>query len=149
MIEGVEACANIIGAPPALVRSVKRGGSQAFLTGGRVDVGLLLPDLFRALATESNLPKGISTPQDWLATEKARREWIKRQADEKTVMPTADAIRHAGEAGALFMGQLERMARELPPILAGHPTSAVAAKMETEIENVRRHLKIKMQEIGK
>ena len=149
VIDGLEATANQIGAPVALVRAVKRNGSKAFLTGQRVDTGILLPELFAALAKGSKLPEGIATPQDWLAFEKAKREEIKRKTDERETMLTADAVRQAGEAGGLFMSSLEKLARELPPALAGLPTSGVAARMELEIENIRRNLKIKMQEIGK
>ena len=132
-----------------LVKAVKKGGSKAFLTGNRVDTGILIPELFASLAKGSDLPDGIATPQDWLSTEKAKREAIKRQQDEKSVMPTVEAINHAVLAGGFFMSALERIARELPPALAGLPASGIAARLESETESIRRHLKIKLAKIGK
>jgi hypothetical protein len=147
-IYGAESFSGLTHAPLPLIKKIRKGGSKAFLSGNRIDSLTLICDLFDALNSGTRLPDGIATPQDWLATEKARREAIKRQQDEKSVMPTAEVVRQAGEAGGVFMASLERMARELPPALAGCSVTAVAARMETEIENVRRILKVKMAEIG-
>jgi len=110
------------------------------LTGNRVDTGILIPELFKTLAAGSNLPPGVATPQDWLATEKARREAIRRQEDENSVMPTAEAIFRAGTFWGFVLSELERFARELPPALAGLPVEPIAARIETEVENIRRRL---------
>jgi hypothetical protein len=149
VIEGMERAAAILGAPLAILKQLKRGNSRAFLRGGRVDTGILIPEIFAALDKGSELPEGIATPQDWLATEKARRESIKRQQDERSVMPTDEVVRHAAEASGLFASELERWAREFPPAFAGLPASGVAARMESEVENTRRRLKIKLAEISK
>jgi len=149
VIDGLEAAANQLGAPVALVRAVKRNGSKAFLTGQRVDCGILIPELFAALAKGNKLPEGIATPQDWLAFEKATREAIRRKVDEGSVVLIAEVRAQCNAAGALFMDSLEKLARELPPALAGLPTTAVASRMELEIESIRRNLTAKMQEIGK
>ena len=149
VIESIDNTAARIGCPVALLKSVKKSGSKAFLTGNRVDTGILIPELFAALAKGSDLPDGITTPQNWLATENAKIKAVIRKKLEQSVMPTADAIRHANTAGALFMGELDRLIRESPPALAGLPTSGVAAWLENYVEVVRRRLQIKMQEIGK
>jgi hypothetical protein len=149
VIEGIEATAARLGCPLMLVKSVKKSGSKAFLTGNRVDTGILIPELFAALSKGSDLPPGIATPQDYLAMRKAEREDLRLQEDKKLLMPTAEAVRHAAEASGLFASELERWAREFPPAFAGLPASGVAARMEAEVENTRRRLKIKLAEISK
>ena len=148
-IYGAESFSGLTHAPLPLIKKIRKGGSKAFLSGNRIDSLTLICDLFDALNSGTRLPDGIATPQDWLATEKARREAIKRQQDERSVMPTAEVVRHAAEACGLFASELDRWARELPPSFAGLPASGVAARMETEVENTRRRLKIKLAEISK
>lgn len=149
VLETLEGTAARIGAPVMLVKTVKKSGSKAFMTGNRVDTGILVPELFAALAKGSQLPDGIASPQDWLATEKAKREQIKRQQDEGELVEAADVVRQANEAGGAYMSQLERLARELPPALAGLPSVEIAKRMEIEFERTRTMLKQKMQTIGK
>ena len=59
-----------------------------------------------------------------------------------------DAIRQAGEAGGYFMSQLERWARELPPVLAGLSAPEVAQILDVNIERTRAELQKKLNTIG-
>lgn len=149
VIEGIAAAAARIGAPESLVKQVKRDGSKAFLVGGRVDTGILIPELFARLKKTSELPDGVTTPQDWLATEKARRERIRREVDEKAVLPAEEFWRQAAEAMALTFAELERRDRELPPALAGLSAIEIHKRMAADTEAIRRTLKEKFESIGK
>lgn len=148
VLEGIALTAATIGAPEPLIKAIKKNGSKAFLTGNRIDTGILLPELFAALSKASELPEGVATPQDWLATEKAKREAIKRQQDENSVMPTADAKRQSAEAMALVFAELERRDRELPPALAGLSAVEIYKRMNGDTESIRRNLQNKFEEIG-
>ena len=64
------------------------------------------------------------------------------------LVPAAEAIRQAGEAGGYFMGELERLCRELPPALAGLPAHEIAARIEIEVERTRTELQKKLNSIG-
>jgi hypothetical protein len=149
VIEGIGAAASIIGAPKSLLKSAKRAGCKAFLTGNRVDLAILIPFLFGMLAKGSELPEGIATPQDWLATEKAKREAIKRQQDEKAVLPVAEVLRqvHSG-VGAMF-DELDRRSRELPPVLSGRDCLFISAHMEADTRTIKTNLAAKFATIGK
>lgn len=149
VIESIDNTAARIGCPVALLKSVKKSGSKAFLTGNRVDTGILIPELFAALAKGSDLPDGITTPQNWLATENAKIKAVIRKKLEQSVMPTADAIRQVCEVCAILSSELDRFVRELTPALAGLPASGVAARLESESENIRRRIKNKFSEFGK
>ena len=64
------------------------------------------------------------------------------------LVPAAEAIRQAGEAGGYFMGELERFCRELPPVLAGLTAPAVAQILDVHIERTRTELQAKLAAIG-
>ena len=149
VIESIGAAAAIIGAPKSLLKSAKLAGCKAFLTGNRVDLSILIPFLFGMLVKGSDLPEGIATPQDWLATEKAKREAIKRQQDEKLVMLTSDGQRQAADAMAMTFSELDRRDRELPPALAGRSAVEISERMESDTKTIKKNLALKFQEIGK
>lgn len=149
VVEGQEAFAAQWGYRVEVVKMAKKSGCPGFLAGNRIDPALAIPAINRLMQTKSALPEGIATPQDWLATEKAKREAIKRQQDEGAMMPTADAIRQAGEAMGLTFAELERRDRELPPALAGLPAVEIHKRMTGDTESIRKTLKAKFQEVGK
>lgn len=141
-VDGMEAFCGMTGAPLPVVKKIKRDGSQAFLSTNRIDPLILLKDIFAALAKGSELPDGIATPQDWLATEKARRESIKRQQDEKSVMLTAEAKRQNGLAWAFVFSQLEKLALEGPPDFAGR----TAVELGIRLNNFKERMRVEAQE---
>jgi hypothetical protein len=75
VIEGIRATAAHIGVPVSLVKEKKRNGSMAFLTGNRVDTGILIPELF----AESFENKEESLD---LASEQARLTKIRADSEE-------------------------------------------------------------------
>ena len=64
------------------------------------------------------------------------------------LVPAAEAIRQAGEAGGYLMSQLERFCRELPPALAGLTAHEIATRIEIEVERTRTELQKKLNSIG-
>jgi len=139
----------VMGYPQSVLKMAKERGCKAFIQAGRVDSGPLIPFINQMLAKGSELPDGIATPQDWLATEKAKRESIKRQVDERLVMPTADAQNQAAEACQFFFSELERWERESPPALAGQTAVEVFKRQHGFTEQLRKNAKKKFEEIGK
>lgn len=151
VVEGIGLAAGILKVPETLLKESKRKGCKAFLTKGRIDLGILVPFLFEMLqgGNENELPEGFSSWREVLESEKAKREAIKRQQDEKTVMPTADAIRMNAEAMAMVFSELERRDRELPPALAGLPAVEIYKRMSGDTEGIRKQLKSKFEEASK
>jgi hypothetical protein len=150
VIESAKATAAILGAPLALVKAVKQTpeGARAFLPGNRVDTGILIPVLFAALTKKSDMPDGCETPQDWLATEKAKREQIKRQREEGETMATADARRQAADAWGWLFSELERMERESPPAWSGLSSVELGKRIKAQVEKLRAGAKAKFEEVG-
>ena len=133
----------------AAIKAARRQGCKAFLTHGRIDLGHLVPFLFAMLQKGSDLPEGFNSWKEVLDSEKAKREAIKRQIDERSTMPTADAKRQAAQAMGLTFSELERLANELPPAMAGLPAVDIYKRMSGEIERMRSALKAKFEEVGK
>jgi hypothetical protein len=148
VIEGITAAAAQIGASERLLKSAKANGCKAFLTGNRVDTGQLLPFLFGMLAKATDLPDGVASPQDWLATEKAKREQLRRKADEGKLADTSEVKRQAGEAGGYMFAELERWSREMPPSLAGLSAVEVGKLMAIRVEQMRTILTEKLNNVG-
>jgi len=143
-------CASFTGTPLEVLKSAKRAGCMGFKLGNRVDyLEFLKWHWAKAKTTISELPDGFASWKEVLESEKAKRESIKRQHDEGAMMPTADAVAQAGVAGGHFMSELERMARELPPSLAGLSAVDVHKRMSSEVESIRKTLTEKLNEIGK
>ena len=149
VMQTMEMAAVAIGVPISLVKAAKRAGCKAFLVSGRTDTAILIPYLFQMLHKGSDLPDGFASWREMLEAEKAKREGIKRQQDEKSVMLTADAQRQAGEAMVMVFAELERRDRELPPALAGLPAVEIFKRMNADTEAIRRNLKTKFEEVGK
>lgn len=148
IFESLAQASSTIGAPLALLKAAKRKGCKAFISGSRVDCASLLPFLFEMLSKGSELPGGMSSAVEWLTTEKAKREAIKRKIDEKSMMPTADAQRQASEACGYLFSELERAERELPPSLAGATAVDIAKRLHGFNEAVRTEAKQKFERIG-
>jgi len=149
VMQTMEMAAIAIGAPLSLVKAAKKKGCKAFLVSGRTDTGILIPFLFDMLAKGSDLPDGFASWKEVLESEKAKREAIKRQVDEKSVMPTSEACRQAAVACAFVDSELQRAENELPPVLAGLPAVEVGKILHSFTEKVRANAKTKFEEIGK
>ena len=145
VFESIGQAAAVLGAPLAMIKAAKRKGCKAFISGSRVDAGLLIPFLFGMMATGNELPEGMASAAEWLTTEKAKREAIKRRDDEKSAMPVAEACRQAAEACAFFFAELKRGERELPPALAGLPAVEIFKRLHNFTETLRKAGKQKFE----
>jgi hypothetical protein len=145
VFESIGQASAVLGAPEALIKAAKRQGCAAFISGSRVDAGVLVPFLFGMLSQESELPAGMASAAEWLTTEKAKREAIKRKADEKKLMPILDAQQQASEACAFFFAELERAERELPPSLAGGTAVDISKRLHNFTETLRKVGKAKFE----
>ncbi len=130
----------------AIVKMAKKNGLPGFDAHGRVDPVKLIPALNDMISTGTNLPDGIASPQDWLATEKAKCQAVIRQKLEKSVMPTADAKRQNGEAWAFIFSQLEKLALEGPPDFAGRTAVELGIRLNGFKERMRSEAKLKFEE---
>jgi hypothetical protein len=148
-VSGSAAFCGLTGAPESVVKYLRSTGCTAFKAANTIDSLQLIQAVFAELKKAGEMPPGISTPQDWKALEQARRESIKRKHDEKLFMLTADAMRQASQAMALTFAEWERLARELPPAVAGLAADEVGERMTVEIERMRKTLTKKFMEIGK
>ena len=116
------------------------------------DVGaweMLLAEKGRAGSAPPKIRADIARARLAILNETKKRMARDNAVAEKEMISVAEVRAQCNAAGALFMDSLEKLARELPPALAGLPTTAVASRMELEIESIRRNLTAKMQEIGK
>lgn len=149
VVESMSQAASMCGCPESMLKAAKRKGCKAFISGSRVDLGILIPYLFSMMAKGNELPDGFASWKEVLESEKAKREQIKRQQDEGAMMLTSDAETQAASAMALTFAELERRDRELPPALAGLPAVEIYKRMTADTETIRRNLKQKFQEVGK
>ena len=148
VFESIGQAAAVLGVSLALIKAAKRLGCKAFISGSRVDSGILVPFLFGMIAKGSELPEGMASAAEWLTTEKAKREAIKRKNDEHTMMPSAEAKRQGSEAGSYIFAELERAERELPPALAGGTAIDIFKRLHSFIETLRKTGKEKFEAIG-
>ena len=148
IFESIGQASAVIGAPLALLKAAKREGCKAFIAGNRVDSSILIPFLFGMVASKSALPEGMASAAEWLTTEKARREEIRRLMDQRRMMPTEDAARQASEACSFFFSELERWERELPPALAGGTAVDIFKRLHQVTEGLRKASKERFEAIG-
>jgi transcriptional regulator with XRE-family HTH domain len=95
------------------------------------------PDLRRKIAEQR------------LAILKEQRAALARKNAQEAgeLMPVASAVRQAGEAMGYTFSELERMAREIPPALAGGTAVEIGKRIAAEVERIRSTLKEKFQTI--
>jgi hypothetical protein len=60
----------------------------------------------------------------------------------------ADVILQCNQAGGFFCAELDRWAREFPPLAAGLDCAAIAQLLDLQIERTRAELKAKLATIG-
>ena len=70
------------------------------------------------------------------------------KVEEGKMMLCSSAVKQAAEAGGYMFAELERMARELPPALAGQSAVEVCKRISTEVEAIRKTLNEKFESIG-
>jgi hypothetical protein len=60
----------------------------------------------------------------------------------------ADVILQCNQAGGFFCAELDRWAREFPPLAAGRDCAQIAQLLDIQIERTRAELKAKLATIG-
>ena len=78
VIEGIGATAAMLGAPDTLLKAIKRKGSRAFMTGNRVDTGILIPEIIAELLSKKSVM--LDPAQEKAMLDKERRLTLQRDA---------------------------------------------------------------------
>ena len=148
MFDTMQQASSFTGTPISLLKASKKAGCRAFKLGNRVSFLEFVRWYFNKDAVETGIPEGFASWREVLEAEKARRETIKRQIDEKNVMLTADAQRQAAEACAFVDSELQRGESELPPVLAGLPAVECGKILHAFTEKLRINFKSKFKQVG-
>ena len=148
-VEDLHSAAAILDVPYSMVAQARENGCPAFYGETKhlkINMATLVPALFHIAIGDDKTR--VMRPQDALASEKFKREKIKRLVDEKKVMPVDDARQEASQAMSYCFEELERMVRELPPVLPGLEASEIAIKLDGQVEVIRKNLMEKFKNIG-
>jgi phage terminase Nu1 subunit (DNA packaging protein) len=134
-----------------MLRKAKAAGCPAFDSAGRIKLGVLLRWFFSQSAdTEAEQPPdGLATWRDALNRVQTKREEIRLAKDRGQVVEFDEARRQASEAAALYFAELDRMCRELPPVLKGLGEVAIFEKLESRREEIRAQLNAAFAAVGK
>jgi hypothetical protein len=109
---------------------------------------MLLAEKGRAGTAPPKLRDAIARARLGILNEQKKRLARENQQAAKQLMPVADAIRHAQQAGTHFMAELERFEREIPPVISGQPCAEIAKQLSVHVERIRVSLKAKLNSIG-
>lgn len=145
VFESIGSAASAIGCTEAMLKTAKRKGCPAFLTGSRVDSSIVIPFLFGLIAKGSEIPEGFTSWKEVLEAEKARRETIRRKTDERETMPTVEARRQNGEAWAFVFAELDRLSMEYAAALSGLPPIEIHERLCAFREKLRADAKSKFE----
>lgn len=148
MFESAEKFCGWAHCPSGLVKLAKQKGCKAFITGHRIDSGLLVPFLFDLLNSEQELPEGVTTWKEANEKFSALRSQLKLEEEKRSLMPTADAERQAAEACNFVDSELQRGENELPPVLAGLPAVECGKILHSFTERLRSAAKKQFSQIG-
>ena len=103
----------------------------------------------RAGSVPAELRKAIAEERLKILKETTAKMNRENQIEDGKLILVTEVIRQAGCAGGYFMAALETICRELPPMLAGHPTEKIAVILETHVERIRKHMTEKLNAMGK
>jgi hypothetical protein len=93
-------------------------------------------------------PDGLSSWRDALNRAQTKREEIRLAKDRGQVVEFDEAKRQAAEAAAVYFAELDRMCRELPPVLKGLDEIGVFNKLEARREEIRETLNRAFEAVG-
>ena len=102
----------------------------------------------RVGSASPELRKAISQKRLEILTETKIKLARENEVASGILVNADEVMLQCAEAGGLFMSELERLARELPPALAGLPAGEVAERIDLEVEKVRKKIRTKMKEIA-
>lgn len=118
------------GMPIELIKSLKSEGCEAFESGGRVRLGILLRFFFESYWDEvEKPPDGLATWREALNRVQTHRQEILLDRDKGKVLDAQEAEARAAEAEAYYFSELDRALRELPTGLCGMTANQIADKL--------------------
>ena len=140
------------GMPVYMLKKAKKSGCPGFESGGRIRLGEVLKWWFENCTAESGdeaPPDGLATWRDALNRAQTKREEIRLAKDRGQVVEFDEARRQASEAAAHYFSELDRMCRELPPVLKGLDEISIFKKLEQRREEIRETLNRAFDAVGK
>lgn len=144
--ESLQQCSADTGIPMAILKAAKLKG---FFKHHRCRVtGPLLKWIFTECNGNSDQPPNGMRWPDVLAREKAKREEIRRKKDEGSVIDFTEARRQSGEAEAFYFAEIDRLERELPPLLVGRTGPEISSDLKRSLEELRRASREKFNAVG-
>jgi hypothetical protein len=109
-------------------------------------------DFFAEIGREGSLPeklrKEIGQARARLLRAQAERAERENKIAAGELILAADVILQCNQAGGFFCAELDRWAREFPPLAAGRDCAAIAQLLDLQIERTRAELKVKLANIG-
>ena len=108
---------------------------------------IYLAEVGREGSLPEDLRRKIGEARARLIRAQAARAERENKLAEKELMPCASAVKQAAEAMGYTFSELERLAREIPPALAGGTAVEIGKRIAVEVERIRSTLKEKFQTI--
>lgn len=129
-----------------LASHIKKGCAPALddLEGWRT----FLAQVGRSGSAPPDLRRKIAVERLGILKEQRASLARKNESEAGELMPCASAVKQAAEAGGYMFAELERMAREIPPALAGLDAVSIGKRISAEVEKIRKTLQEKVQAIG-
>ena len=149
VLQSIAQCAGMLGCPDSLLKAAKRQGCKAFIAGGKVDTGILLPFLFAANTKATKMPEGFSSWKEVSEMNTAGILEVKRKTAQKAVMEASEVKRQVAEGIGMIFSELDRRDRELPPAMAGRPAVEISERMLADTKSIKKTLEQKFKEISK
>ena len=151
VVGSMEQATAACGMPVSMLKRAKRDGCPAFKPSNRIHLGELLRWFFAQTTQDmgdEQPPDGLATWRDALNRAQTKREEIRLAKDKGQVVEFDEARRQASEAAASYFAELDRMCRELPPILKGLDEIGVFKKLEQRREEIREQLNRAFDAVG-
>ena len=148
VFESIKQASGVLHYTEAELKICKASGSKAFISGGRVDSGILIPDLNDLLHKASEVPKGFTTWKEFGESRRAQITDVELKEKKKQVMQTSEVKRQVGEGVGMMFNEIDRRDRELPPALAGRNAVEISERMLADTKSIKKTLAEKFKEIG-
>lgn len=145
----MSACSGAMGVPLEVLKDAKDKGCPAFQGGGRVDYQSFSVWFFNGGDEEVSKPDdGTSSWKESLDKQRALKEKLIVEQRSGKLMDIAEGKRQAGEACGFLFGELDRVTRELPPMLKGRDETAVHAELVKSHAVIKKNAKVKFDLVG-
>ena len=127
------------------IKLAQKSGSKAFITNGRIDTGILIPDLNDLLHQASELPEGFTSWKEFGESRRAKIADVELKEKKQELMSRGEAKRFNAEAWAFVFSELERFCVEKPPALAGRSAVEIFEQLNSFKESMRKSAKDKFE----